>query len=131
MPIDTTVVGRAFPPTPPHTVTEDSVAAFATATGSSPSGVPATYPVVVTFAAMQGFLDAEQVELSRIIHGDQKFLYSRPVAVGDVLTASLTVTGLRQIGGNDIISTASEITDAAGALVCTASSTLVHRGGAA
>ncbi len=46
---------------------------------------------------------------------------------GDVLTATLTVSGLRQIGGNDIISTTSEVTDADGALVCTTGATLVHR----
>ena len=46
---------------------------------------------------------------------------------GDVLTATLTVASLRQIGGNDIIGTTSEITDADGALVCTTSATLVHR----
>ena len=38
--------------------------------------------------------------------------------------------GLRQIGGNDIISTTSEVTDADGALVCTTGATLVHRGAA-
>ena len=48
---------------------------------------------------------------------------------GDVLTATLTVSGLRQIGGNDIISTTSEVTDADGALVCTTGATLVHRAG--
>jgi acyl dehydratase len=92
--------------------------------------VPPTFPIVVTFAALQDFLAAQEVELSRIIHGDQRFRYERPVIVGDELTATLTVTGVRSIGGNDIVSTASEITDASGALVCTATATLVHRGAA-
>ena len=39
--------------------------------------------------------------------------------VGDVLTATLSVVSLRQIGGADIIGTSSAITDADGALVCT------------
>ena len=47
-----------------------------------------------------------------------------------MLTATLTVAALRQIGGNDIIGTPSAITDADGALVCTAKATLVHRAGA-
>ena len=46
---------------------------------------------------------------------------------GDELTATLTVASLRQIAGNDIIGTTSEITDASGALVCSTSATLVHR----
>lgn len=132
MPIDASLVGRAFPPTSPVPVTTEAVTAFATAIGGGATAtVPPTFPIVVTFAALQDFLAAEQVELSRIVHGDQRFRYERPVVVGDVLTATLTVTGVRSIGGNDIISTSSELTDATGALVCTASATLVHRGGAA
>ncbi|MBU2694948.1 FAS1-like dehydratase domain-containing protein [Pimelobacter sp. 30-1] len=132
MPIDASLVGRAFPATQPLAVTEEAVSAFAAAVGGSAGGaVPPTFPIVVTFAALQDFLAAEQVELSRIVHGDQRFRYERPVVVGDALTATLTVTGVRSIGGNDIVATASEITDATGALVCTATATLVHRGGAA
>ncbi|TQK73030.1 MaoC family dehydratase N-terminal domain-containing protein [Nocardioides sp. SLBN-35] len=132
MPIDADLVGRAFPPTAPVEVTADSVAAFATSVGGRADGpVPPTYPIVVTFAALQDFLAAEQIELSRIVHGDQRFRYARPVVVGDELTATLTVTGVRSIGGNDIIATSSEITDATGAVVATATATLVHRGGAA
>ena len=131
MPSDS-LVGRAFPPTQPTTVTEEAVRAFVDAVGGSTGdAVPPTFPIVVTFAALQDFLAAEQIELSRIVHGDQRFRYERPVVVGDVLTAVLTVTGVRSIGGNDIISTSSEITDASGAVVCTATATIVHRGGAA
>jgi acyl dehydratase len=83
---------------------------------------------VVAFAAMNDFLDAEQVELRRIVHGEQRFSYQRPVVAGDVLTATLTVASLRQIGGNDILGTVSAVTDESGALVCSTSATLVHRG---
>ena len=129
MPLDQTLVGRTFPPTSPHRVTEESVAAFAAATGGAlePGEVPATYPIVIAFEAMQTFLDAEQVELHRIVHGEQRFSYMRPVAVGDTLTATLEVASLRQIGGNDIIGTRSTLTDADGEVVCTATATLVHR----
>lgn len=132
MPIDASLVGRAFPPTQPYPVTSEAVTAFARAVGAGApvESVPPTFPIVVTFAALQDFLAAQQVELSRIIHGDQRFRYERPVMVGDELTATLTVTGVRSIGGNDIVSTASEITDASGSLVCTATATLVHRGAA-
>ena len=75
---------------------------------------------MLAFEAMNAFLEGEGVELSRIVHGEQKFAYERPIVPGDVLTATLTVAGLRQIAGNDIITTTSEVTDAAGALVCTA-----------
>ena len=133
MPVDQSLVGRVFPPTAPFEVTEDHVREFVAATGGDYDGgpAPATYPIVLAFDAMNAFLEAEQVDLFRIVHGEQRFSYVRPVLPGDVLTATLTVASLRQIGGADIIGTASEITDADGEVVCTTSATLVHSGGAA
>ena len=130
MPVDQSLVGRVFPPTPPYAVSEDAVRAFVEATGGAYAGgpAPATFPIVLAFGAMNAFLEAEQLDLFRIVHGEQKFAYERPVVPGDVLTATLAVASLRQIGGNDIIGTTSEITDADGALVCSTSATLVHRG---
>ena len=130
MPVHQSLVGRVFPPTGPHEVTEQGVRQFAAATGGEYDGgpAPATYPIVLAFDAMNAFLEAEALDLFRIVHGDQKFRYHRPVRPGDVLSATLTVASLRQIGGNDIIGTASQITDADGALVCTTNATLVHRG---
>ena len=83
---------------------------------------------MLAFEAMNAFLEAEALDLFRIVHGEQRFTYERPVVPGDVLTATLTVASLRQIGGNDIIGTTSEVTDGSGALVCSTTATLVHRG---
>ncbi len=131
MPVDQSLVGRQFPPSRPYVVTEDGLREFAAATGGEYAGqAPATYPIVLAFEAMNAFLEGEGVELSRIVHGEQKFAYNRPIVSGDVLTATLTVAGLRQIAGNDIITTSSEITDGDGALVCVANATLVHRSAA-
>jgi acyl dehydratase len=71
------------------------------------------------------------IELRHVVHGQQKFVHERPITVGDRLSATLTVSGLRQIAGTDIITTSSAITDASGSLVCTADATLVHKAGAA
>ena len=133
MPVDQSLVGRSFPPTAPFEVTQEKVREFAASVGSSYDGgpAPATFPIVLAFDAMNAFLEAEALDLFRIVHGEQKFAYERPVVPGDVLTATLTVVSLRQIGGNDIIGTASEVSDASGALVCSTSATLVHRGAAA
>ncbi len=135
MPVDQSLVGRAFPATEPYAVTAEKVREFVSATGGAAAGAayaggpaPATFPIVLAFDAMFAFLDAEQIDLFRIIHGDQKFTYERQVVPGDVLTAELSVASLRQIGGADIIGTRSEIRDAEGDLVCSTSATLVHRG---
>jgi len=129
MPIDATLVGREFPPTAPYEVTQVKVREFAEAIGAShvDGVVPPTFPIVVAFAAMNDFLDDVQADLFRIVHGEQRFAYERPVRVGDVLTATLVVDSLRQIGGNDIIGTTSLITAADGAVVCRTKSTLIHR----
>ncbi|KRE95677.1 hypothetical protein ASG76_08660 [Nocardioides sp. Soil774] len=126
MPVDPSLVGREFPAPAPLTVTPERVGAFASAVGHPGQDVPPTFPIVLAFDAMQAFLDAEQIDLHRIVHGEQRFAYARPLVPGDELSATLTVTGLRQIGGADIIATTSEITDATGAVVCTGKATLVH-----
>jgi acyl dehydratase len=135
MPVDPSLSGRKFPATQAYDVTEERITAFAAATGSAyePGGpAPATFPIVVAFGAMQALMADPEVgiELHHVVHGQQKFVHERPVRAGDSLRAELSVTGLRQIGGADIISTSSAITDADGALVCTAEATLVHKAGA-
>lgn len=134
MPVDADLVGREFPATAPYTVSAEKIREFVTASGATydvtraSGAAPATFPIVLAFDAMFAFLDAEEIDLFRIVHGDQKFAYVRPIVPGDVLSATLTVASLRQIGGADIIGTKSEIRDAAGDLVCSTSATLVHRG---
>jgi len=134
MSIDQSLVGRSFPPTEAYDVTEQAVADFAAATGTpySPGDpAPATFPIVVAFGAMQALMSDPEVgiQLHHVVHGQQRFVHQRPVVVGDRLTATLSVRGLRQVAGTDIISTSSAITDDDGALVCTAEATLVHQAG--
>lgn len=131
--LDATVVGRTFPSTRPYLVAEEKVREFAAAVGFSYGdapvvSVPPTFPIVLAGQSMNEFLDALGLDLSRIVHGEQRFAYERPLAVGDVLTSTLTVASLRQVGDNDIIGTSTAVSDASGALVCTATATLVHRG---
>jgi acyl dehydratase len=135
MAVDASLAGRTFPPTDPYDVTEQAVSDFAAATGTpySPGDpAPATFPIVVAFAAMQALMKDPDVgiELHHVVHGQQKFVHERPVQVGDRLSATLTVSGLRQIAGTDIITTSSAIADDTGTLVCTAEATLVHKAGA-
>jgi len=133
VPVDDSLLGRTFPPTAAQDVTEAGLAAFAAATGTPYAAggpAPATYPIVVAFAAMQELMvdPTVGIELHHVVHGEQRFVHERPVVAGDRLSAELTVESLRQIGGADIIGTSSAITDASGALVCTAKATLVHKG---
>jgi hypothetical protein len=134
VPVDPTLAGRSFGPTAPYDVTEERLDAFAAATGTAhaPGGpAPATFPIVVAFEAMTALMSDPTVgiELHRVVHAEQRFAYERPVVAGDVLSATLQVDSLRTVAGADFISTTSVLSDASGALVCTARATLVHRAG--
>ncbi len=131
--MDASLIGRTFGPTAPYDVTQERVSAFAAATGTpyaEGDPAPATFPIVVAFAAMTALMEDASVgiELKRVVHGEQRFGYTRPVRVGDRLSALLTVDAMRSIAGNDIITTTSAITDADGRPVCSAKATLIHRG---
>lgn len=119
--------GREFAARAPYTVTSEAVADFAAATGWAGDRVPPTFPIVVAFHAMAEFMVAGGLDLSRVVHGDEKFVYERPIAVGDTLSAVLTVDGVRRVRTNDFYKTTTLITDDTGALVCTATATIVHR----
>jgi acyl dehydratase len=66
-----------------------------------------------------------------VVHGEQRFSYTRPLVAGDVVTARPAITDIRDAGRNVMITTSTEIRTVSGELVCTALSTLVERGGVA
>ena len=72
--------------------------------------------------------EAAGIDFSRVVHGEQRFAYSRPIVAGDELRATLTVTSLKTLGGNAMVTAESAIVDASDAHVVTATSTLVIRG---
>jgi hypothetical protein len=132
MPVDASLVGRTVVPTEPFDATSQRIADFAEATGSLFDGqtAPATFPIVLAFSAMLSLMRDPDVGISlhRVIHGEQRFTYTRPVVAGDRLSAVLTVESVRSLGGADLLGTRTEISDRDGRHVCTAFATLVHRG---
>ena len=63
-----------------------------------------------------------------VVHGEQRFTYTRPLTAGDVVTAQVTLTDIRDAGRNVMLTTSTDITTVTGELVCTAVSTIVERG---
>ena len=138
--------GRSFPPTSPYLVGREKVREFARAVlatnpinldvdaaraaGHADLVAPPTFPVVVqerTLAQLLAEPDAG-IDFTRVVHGDQRFSFTRPVVVGDELTATLTVTSVKSLGAHSMVTAESVIVDSAGAHVVTAVSTLVVRG---
>jgi len=138
--------GRAFAPTAPYLVGREKVREFARAVFStSPLNhdpeaaraagyadvvAPPTFPIVVQEATLAQLLAEPDagIDFTRVVHGDQRFAYTRPIVAGDELTATLAVTSIKSLGGHSMITSESTIVDATGAHVVTATSTLVVRG---
>jgi acyl dehydratase len=68
------------------------------------------------------------IDYSRVVHGDQRFVYIRPVVPGDRLVAVLTIDSVQRRGGHDIVRTRADIRTETGEPVVTAYSTIVVRG---
>lgn len=145
MPVNPELVGRAFAPTAPYLVGREKVREFARAVlAASPLNTdveaaraagypdvvaPPTFPVVVQEATLAQLLAEPDagIDFARVVHGDQRFSYSRPIVAGDELTATLVVTSVKTLGGNAMVTSESVMVDATGAHVVTATSTLVVR----
>jgi acyl dehydratase len=138
--------GRTFPASEPYEVSRVKIAEFATAIGD-PNPVyrdrtaaqaaghpdviaPPTFAIVISMASSGAAISDPDFGLNyaMVVHGEQRFEYARPIVAGDVLTAQPTITEIRDAGRNVMVTTTTQIRDAAGELVCTALSTLVERG---
>ena len=143
MPVNSELVGREFPPTAPYLVGREKVREFARAVfadapqhidvdaaraaGFADLVAPPTFPMVIQDLTLQQLLSEPDsgIVLARTIHAEQRFQYTRPIVAGDELTAQLAVTGIRSLGGNAMITSEANITDAAGDHVVTAVSVLL------
>ncbi|MGC5076799.1 FAS1-like dehydratase domain-containing protein [Agrococcus sp. DT81.2] len=145
MPVNPEIQGRQYPPTAPYLVGREKVREFARAVqathpehldveaartaGHADVIAPPTFPIVIQELTLRQLLEDETagVDFTRVVHGDQRFTAIRPIVAGDQLTAQLTVTSVKSLGGNDMVTSESVITDAHGEHVVTATSTLVVR----
>ena len=127
--------GRRYPPTPAYEVSAAKIAEFARALGDdSPAYAgeqpiaPPTFVAVISSAAWESMFDDPELGLAlrRIVHGDQRFTYRRPLRAGDRVQATLTIDKVRNRGAADIISSSVEVETVAGELICTAEATFFH-----
>jgi acyl dehydratase len=146
VPVNPELQGREFAPTAPYLVGREKVrefarAVFATspinldpeaarAAGYSDIVAPPTFAVVIQESTLAQLLAEPHagIDFTRVVHGDQRFTYTRPIVAGDELTATLRVASVKSLGGHSMVTAESSIVDATGAHVVTAISTLVVRG---
>ena len=145
MAVNPDIVGRSCEPTAPYLVGREKVREFARAVmatnaihadvaaaraaGYADIVAPPTFAVVVQEKTLAQLLamPGANIDFSRVVHGSQDFTFTRPIVAGDELTAVLTVESVKSLAGNSLVTAVSQITDASGAHVVTATSTLVVR----
>jgi acyl dehydratase len=145
MALDPSFVGRSYPATEPYEVGREKIREFADAIGDPHPAyrdaqaaralghadviAPPTFPIVLSMRAMEQVVGDPELGLdySRVVHGEQRFTYTRPVRAGDLLTSVVSVETIRSLGGNDMITVRADIATADGEPVVTARSMLVAR----
>jgi acyl dehydratase len=146
MALDQRFVGRSYGPGPVYEVGREKIREFADAIGDtheayrSPAAAqalgypdviaPPTFPIIMSMRASAELVADPELGLdySRVVHGEQRFAYARPVRAGDRLVSELTVDSIRSAAGNDILVTRTELRTEDGEAVVTAYSTIVARG---
>ncbi len=136
--VNPAIEGKRYPRTETYVVGLEKLREFAKATNLDPkmleqngvTVVPPTFPVVIQEQSLKLVLSDPfaQLDFSRVVHGDQRFVYERPVIEGDRLSSELVVASVKTLAGNHLVTFNTEIFDEDDKLVCTAISTLVVRG---
>ena len=149
MPLNPDFAGRVYPASPPYQVAREKIRQFATAIGDQnpayhdPAAAaalgyadvvaPPTFPFVITHRTMaQVMFDPELgLDYSRVVHGEQRFRYVRPLVAGDEVVVTATIEAVRAVAGNDLLTTRADVATTAGEPVVTCWSVIVSRGTAA
>lgn len=133
--IDESHAGRSYPPTEPYLVTAGKIAEFAAAIGDTDPAyagaepiAPPTFAAVIAGRAWEALWADDELGLAlrRIVHGDQRISYRRPLRAGDSVVATLTIDKVRVRDAVDMINSSVVLATADGDEVCTASSTFLH-----
>ncbi|HZM78643.1 MAG TPA: MaoC family dehydratase N-terminal domain-containing protein [Candidatus Limnocylindrales bacterium] len=145
MPLDQSYIGRTYP-FPPYLVGREKIREFATAVGAVdplhhdveaakaagyPDVVaPPTFPIIFTMAALWEIVfDPEWgIDYGRVVHGDQRFVYERPVVAGDELVVVTYIEEIMFRSGNDFLNTRQEVRTTGGEPVATVFHKTVVRG---
>ena len=134
--VNPAIEGKRYSRTAPYLVEREKLREFARATMLDQALLgeeivaPPTFPVVIQEQSLKLVISDPEagLDFSRVVHGEQRFVYSRPLVAGDELTSELSVASIKSLGGNQMITFNTEIFDAQNQIVCTAISTLVVRG---
>ncbi|MHB1166687.1 MAG: FAS1-like dehydratase domain-containing protein [Candidatus Nanopelagicales bacterium] len=138
--------GREYPPSASYVVGREKIREFAAAVGEANAActdveaaqaagypdlvAPPTFGIVLSMRASEAvILDPDLgLDYSRVVHGEQRFAFTRPIVAGDELLVATTIESIRSMAGNDLIMTRGDVLTASGEAVLITHSLLVARG---
>lgn len=91
---------------------------------------PPTFLTIVNLGAIDDLIADPGLSLDydRMVHGDQGFVFERPVHAGDRLKTTTSIDDVYTRAGNDFVTLRAAVHADTGELVCTARAQLVERG---
>ena len=146
MTVKTTSIGLSFDSAETYVVGREKIREFATAVGERSAlcyslasaqahgfddvVAPITFPIVITLELMNHVTSSEQIGIdwSRVVHGEQRFVYKRPLIAGDELRVTTVIEDVKALGAHHSIVLRGDLYDAANLLVCSVWTNLVERG---
>lgn len=119
-------VGRSLPATEPVGITAEAVEAFAAALGQNGDTVPATFLISLTLPAADALIEDPDfgLDFTRVLHREQKFTHHRPLAIGDRVSCTVTVAGIKVVAGNELLTLETGVTGADGSAIASVTTTL-------
>ena len=146
MPLNRDWIGRVAPRGEPVEVTRNDIRRFAVAIGDDnplytdrEAAKAAGYTDVIapptflisasTGGGEGGFIREPELGLNfaMVVHGEQRFAFTRPVQAGDVLELEQRIADITAKGSNELMTLVTEVTSN-GEHVATVSNTIVSRG---
>ena len=146
MAINRDFIGRTFDFEVPYQVGREKVREFATAIGddnplfhdlaaAQAAGhrdllAPPTFPFVITYRAMIGAMGDPELNLNyaMVVHGEQKFTYTRPLYAGDEVIVDSVVADIAAVGRNELLTMEQHVKTLDGELIVTTRNVTVSRG---
>ena len=113
MPLNRDFIGREFPPSPPYEVGREKIREFATAIGDTNPAytdpeaakalghpdviAPPTFAIILSLGMGGPIVSDPELGLdySLVVHGEQRFVHTRPIQAGDVLVGIPRITAIR------------------------------------
>ncbi|MDR2374448.1 MAG: MaoC family dehydratase N-terminal domain-containing protein [Bifidobacteriaceae bacterium] len=148
MPVNPDSAGRRYRLTEPYLVNRQKLREFASAVGAKAPAcfdvaaaralgyadlvAAPTFAVVIAQAAEREYVadPTAGIDFARVVHAEQSFHHHRPIVAGDQISAELTVVSVAERAGLAMVTTRTDLSDAAGQPVSAVTSTLAVRLGA-